>query len=532
MKYVFVTGGVASSLGKGITAASLGRLLKARGLRVSLQKMDPYYNIDQGRLSPLQRGEVYITDDGAPTDHDLGHYERFTDVTLTGDASVSTGNIYKSIMEQELLGEYRGSTIQMVPHVTNEIKRRIIKNAEAATADAAIIEIGGTVGDMECAPFLEAIRQMRWDQPDGACCFLHVTYLPTVGSEHEIKTKPTQHSVKMLRSIGIQPDIVVCRTDVPITDEARGKIALFCNVTADRVIENIDEQILYEVPLRLEAEGLGAKVLDVLEMEPRKADLTVWREMIDRALNPSRTLRVGLVGKYVSLHDAYISVAEALMHAGTAHRVKIEINWISASRIEEEGADACLRGLGAVIVPGGHGKRGAEGLIQTAAWAYENRVPYLAIGYGMQMTVAAAARSLLGLPEANTTEANPLTPDPVARVPKDRLDKTGTERSRTGGQPLMITGGSRLSLCYGDRREVRERHGNRLELNPAYVQLLSEMGVRFPAVEKREGYIEAIERPDHPFYVGVLYHPEFISRPDNPHPLIECFILAGLGQAG
>ncbi|MDR1569599.1 MAG: CTP synthase [Oscillospiraceae bacterium] len=531
MKYVFVTGGVASSLGKGITAASLGRLLKARGYRVSLQKMDPYYNIDQGLLSPLQRGEVYITDDGVPTDHDIGHYERFTDAQLSGEASVSTGKIHLSIMEQERRGAYRGCTIQMVPHITDEIKRRITRTAADADADIAIIEIGGTVGDMEGAPFLEAIRQMRWDQPEGDCCFLHVTYLPTVGAEREIKTKPTQHSVKMLRGVGIQPDIVICRTEVPIPADARNKIALFCNVTPERVIENIDAPLLYEIPLRLEAEGLGEKVLSILRLGPREADLSVWNAMVERARHPERSLRVGLVGKYVEMHDAYLSVAEALSHAGIARGVRVEIVWIAASRVESCGADACLNNVDAIIAPGGHGRSGAEGIIQTAQWAYLHKAPYLAIGYGMQMTVAAAARSLLNLPEANTTEANPSTPDPVARVPKDRADKVGAERVRMGGQTCLITSGSLLSSCYDGLRETRERHGNRLEINPAYVQPLTEKGVRFPATEKREGYVEAIERSEHPFYIGVLYHPEFLSRPDRPHPLIDAFIQAAMKRA-
>ncbi|MDR2656594.1 MAG: CTP synthase [Oscillospiraceae bacterium] len=537
MKYVFVTGGVVSSLGKGITAAALGRLLKARGYRVSLQKMDPYYNIDPGMLSPLMRGEAFITDDGTPSDHDLGHYERFLDTQLRGDASVSTGKIHLAIMELERRGAFRGGTIQMVPHVTDEIKRRIVKAAQNAESDIAIVEIGGTVGDMEGAPFLEAIRQMKWDHPEGDCCFVHVTLLPTVGAEKEIKTKPTQHSVKTLRSIGIQPDFVVCRTDVPISDEARGKIALFCNVPSEHVIANPDSQVLYETPLLLEKEGFANKALAYLRLPASEPKLDPWRAMVNRAKSAANTVRVGLVGKYVEIHDAYISAVEALRHAGFALGVAVDVRWISAKDIEEDstGADFALQGLDAILAPSGHGKSGAEGIIQTAMWAHLHKTPYLAIGYGMQLTVVAAARSLLGRPHANSTEVKSDTPDPIVRVPKDRLERVGdwqlgSDRARLGGQDLMLSGDSALTECYGGAREIRERHDNRYEINPAYVQPLIEKGVKFPAMEKREGYIEAIERPDHPFYIGVIYHPEFLSRPDRPHPLFEAFIKAALAS--
>ncbi|MDR0396684.1 MAG: CTP synthase [Oscillospiraceae bacterium] len=538
MKYVFVTGGVVSSLGKGIAAASLGRLLKARGYRVSLQKMDPYYNIDPGMLSPLMRGEAFITDDGAPADHDLGHYERFLDTQLRGDANVSTGKIHLAIMEMERRGAYRGGTIQMVPHVTDEIKRRIVKAALNAESDVAIVEIGGTVGDMEGAPFLEAIRQMKWDHPEGDCCFVHVTLLPTVGSEQEIKTKPTQHSVKTLRSIGIQPDFVVCRTDVAISDEARGKIALFCNVPAERVIADPDAPILYEAPLMMEAEGFAEKTLAYLRLPAREPNLDAWRAMVERARAASRTVRVGLVGKYVEIHDAYVSAVEALRHAGYARGVAIDVRWIPANSIEQEsaGPDSVLRGLDAILAPSGHGRSGAEGIIQTAIWAHLHKVPYLAIGYGMQLTVVAAVRTLMGRPQANSTQVYPETPDPVARIPKDRMERQndwicGSDRARLGGQDLLLSGDCALTACYGGAREIRERHDNRYEINPAYVQPLAEKGVRFPAMEKREGYIEAIERPDHPFYIGVLYHPEFLSRPDRPHPLFDAFIAAAMAGA-
>jgi len=530
VKYVFITGGVASSLGKGIAAASLGRLLGARGWRVSMQKMDPYYNIDQGLLSPLQRGEIYITDDGTPTDRDIGHFERFTGETLQGAASVTTGLIHRAIMEQEQQGAYRGATIQMVPHVTDEIKRRIICTAANSGADIAIIEIGGTVGDMEGAPFLEAIRQMKWEQNENDCCFIHVTYLPTVGSELDIKTKPTQHSVKTLRSLGIQPNLLVCRCDTALTSDAREKIALFCNVTADCVIEYLHHPIQYETPLAFEREGMGEKVLYALAMPKRDADLKGWIEMVVRAKNPEKTIRIGLVGKYLQMRDAYRSVVEALRHAGTARRAEAELSWIPAQIIESEGVDKHLAGLDAIIAPGGHGRNGAEGIIQAADYAYMRRIPFLAIGYGMQLSLVAAARSLLGLPDAHSAEINPMTSDPIVRVPKDRADKTGSERSRMGGQGVLLSSDSLLARCYEGKKEIRERHGNRFEINHAYVQPLSEKGIRFPAIDKAEGYIEAFERPDHPFYIGVLYHPEYISRPDAPHPLFDCFIDAACKQ--
>lgn len=528
MKYIFITGGVASSLGKGITAASLGRLIKSRGYTVSLMKLDPYYNIDQGLLSPLQRGEVYITNDGFACDHDLGHYERFTDVTLTGSASVSAGQIYKTIMENETRGMYRGETIQMVPHFTNEIKRRV---AQAnASAEVAIIEIGGTVGDMESAAFLEAARQMKWELPEGDCLFVHVTFLPTVGQDKEIKTKPTQHSVKALRSLGLQPDIVVCRTNVPVNAESREKIALFCNVLPENVIENIDKEVLYEIPLALESEGLCEKALNLLQLDARTANLATWQAMTAKAKAWIKTIRVGLVGKYIEVRDAYLSVVEALAHAGIATGVRVEIDWIPSFRIERDGADATLARLDAIIAPSGHGKRGAEGIILAAQFAYTHKIPFLSIGYGMQLTVAAAARSLLGLPEANSQEANPATPDPVSRVPKDREGKTGRERLRSGAQICYLTGSSRLSSIYNGAREIVERHGNRFEINMAYVPPLAEKGVKFPAIEKSEGYIEAVERPDHPFYIGVMYHPEFLSRPDKPHPLFTAFVESAVGH--
>lgn len=532
MKYVFVTGGVVSSLGKGITAASIGKLLKARGYRVSIQKMDPYYNVDPGLLSPLQHGEAFITDDGIAADLDLGHYERFTDVALSGKASVTTGKIHKSIMERELRGEYKGGTVQVVPHVTNEIKRQIRAAAEDADAEVAIIEIGGTVGDMEGAPYLEAIRQMGWDEGHSNCCFVHVTLLPFISASGELKTKPTQHSVKELRSIGIQPNIIVCRTTTGMTEDVKDKIALFCNVKRGNVVVNPDLRVLYEVPLVFEKQGLADIVLRELGLAPRCADLSVWEALVARWKQPSRRATVGLVGKYVALQDAYLSVSEALTHAAIAHTAAIDIRWIQSDGITDENADRYLSGLDAIIAPGGYGDRGAEGIIAAARYARTHGVPYLAIGYGMQLTVVECVRSLLCRPNANSTEVNPDTPDPVVRVPKDRTGVNDSRgNSRMGAQTLILDTESRLSVCYRNGGEISERHGNRYEINTAYLGPLMEKGVRFPASEKSEGYVEAIELPDHPFFIGVIYHPEFKSRPDRAHPLFDSFVAVALDAA-
>ncbi len=532
MKYVFVTGGVVSSLGKGITAASLGRLMKARGYRVSMQKMDPYYNVDPGLLSPLQHGEAFITDDGIAADLDLGHYERFTDITLQGRASVTTGKIHKAMMQREMAGEYKGGTVQVVPHVTNEIKQQIRAAAQAADAEIAIIEIGGTVGDMEGAPFLEAIRQMRWDEGPHDCCFIHVTLLPFISVAKELKTKPTQHSVKELRSIGIQPDVIVCRSQADVSDEAKDKIALFCNVKEGNVVHNPDVETLYEVPLVLEQQHLADIVLHTLRLPTKEADLSGWQALVERSKHPTRRAKIGLVGKYVGLHDAYLSVIEALTHAAIAHTAAIDIEWILSDDLTEDNIADALCGLDAIIVPGGYGDRGAEGIITAAGYARKQKIPFLAIGYGMQLAVVEAVRSLLGRTAANSTEVDPDTTDPVVRVPKDRVGQNDSRgNSRMGAQTLILDSGSRLAACYANGTEIQERHGNRYEINGAYTNPLIEKGVSFPASEKTEGYIEAIEIPDHPFYIGVIYHPEFKSRPDRAHPLFTAFVDMALRRA-
>lgn len=517
-KYVFVTGGVVSSLGKGITAASLGRLLKARGYKVSMQKLDPYYNVDPGLLSPLQHGEAFITDDGIAADLDLGHYERFIDENLRGEASVTTGKVHKSIMEAELRGEFKGGTVQVIPHVTNEIKARIKAAAENSGADIAIIEIGGTVGDMESSPYLEAIRQFRWDVGYDDCCFIHVTLLPYISVAGELKTKPTQHSVKNLRSIGIQPDVIVCRTEIPISQEAKEKIGLFCNVKPGNVVQNTDVNVLYGVPLMLEEEGLAQIVLDQLHLPKTPANLDDWKDLVERFTHPEGHVKVALVGKYVELHDAYLSVAEALTHAGIANKVAIDIGWIAADDIRNDNVADMLKAFDAIIIPGGYGDRGAEGIIQALKYARENHVPLLAIGYGMQLAVVEAVRNLLALEGANSTEVNPHCSEKVVRIPADRVcvnDSRGA--SRMGAYEVALLDGMVKSAYEADT--ISERHGNRYEIDEKYIAPLNEKGFFLTGYCVDGNYPEVFEVSDHPFYAAVIFHPEFRSRPNKAHPL-------------
>lgn len=528
-KYVFVTGGVVSSLGKGITAASLGRLLKARGFKISMQKCDPYYNVDPGLLSPLQHGEAFITDDGVAADLDLGHYERFVDVNLRGEASITTGKVHKRIMERELAGEYHGGTVQVVPHVTDEIKTRIRSAAEHSDAEIAIVEIGGTVGDMESSPYLEAIRQLKWEMGAHNTCFLHVTLLPFISAAGEMKTKPTQHSVKALRSIGIQPDVIVCRTQKPITVEAKEKIALFCNVKPGNVVQNCDAPTLYEVPLMLEDEGLADIVCRELGLTPSALNLSDWHELVERYTHPQREVRIALVGKYVALHDAYLSVAEALTHAGLANRVAVNLSWISSDDLTDDNATQLLAGYDGILLPGGYGDRGAEGIIAAARYARKSGCPCLMIGYGMQLAVVEAVRDLLGMPHAHTTEAARNADPVVVRIPQDRVTDMNDSRSnaRMGGQDVQLAEGSRLAAIYGSSN-VHERHGNRYEIVDDFAAALREKGFHFTGSSAEGGYPESFEIPEHPFYIGVIYHPEFISRPTKAHPLFEAFIRAAM----
>ncbi len=525
-KYVFVTGGVVSSLGKGITAASLGRLLEARGYKVSMQKCDPYYNVDPGLLSPLQHGEAFITDDGVAADLDLGHYERFIDVNLRGEASVTTGKVHKRIMERELRGEYHGSTVQVIPHVTDEIKSRIKLAAVNSGADIAIIEIGGVVGDMESSPFMEAIRQMKWEVGEHNTCFVHVTLLPYLNAAGEMKTKPTQHSVKTMRAIGIQPDVIVCRTEVPITTEAKDKIALFCNVKTGNVVQNADAPTLYDVPLMLEKEGFADIVCKELALPVTVPDLTEWKDMVQRYTHPEGEVSIALVGKYVELHDAYLSVAEAMTHAGIANITSVNLDWINSEDITDENAAEKLAGYDGILLPGGYGDRGAEGMIATAHYAREQKKPCLMIGFGMQLGVVEAVRHLLGMTGANSTEVKHDCDPAVVRIPDDRVTSLNDSRqaARMGGMDVRLLPGKIHDIYGAD--VIHERHGNRYEVEKGFVSMLENKGMHFTAQAVEGGYPEAFELTDHPFYVGVIYHPEFISRPNKAHPLFTAFIKA------
>ena len=530
-KFIFVTGGVVSSLGKGITAASLGRLLKARGYKISMQKLDPYYNVDPGLLSPLQHGESFITDDGIAADLDLGHYERFVDITLPEESSVTTGKIHKRLMERELRGEYRGGTVQVIPHVTNEIKYAIRKAAEKNKADVAIVEIGGTVGDMESSPYLEAIRQMRWEVGNKDCCYIHVTLLPYIAAAGEMKTKPTQHSVKELRSIGIEPDVIVCRTEKPISQEAKDKIALFCNVKTGNVVQNLDVPMLYEVPLMMEEEGLAKIVCNELGLECESVDLSDWENLVTRFANAKETVKIALVGKYVELHDAYLSVVEALSHAGIANDVAVEIGWISSLNITHENVEEQLKPYHGIIVPGGYGKRGAEGIIAVATYARKNAVPYFSIGFGMQLTVVEGVRNLLGVPGANSYEVDESTSFPVTYIPKERIVQAGTRAaSRMGGEEISLSD-SHTKQIYGNQEIIRERHGNRYEIDSIYVESLNEKGLICVGKSIEEGFPEVFELKNHPFHVSVIYHPEYLSRPNRAHPLFKSFIHAATDES-
>ncbi|MEA5016519.1 MAG: CTP synthase [Candidatus Limiplasma sp.] len=526
MKYVLITGGVVSSLGKGLTAASLGRLLRARGYRVSLQKLDLYYNVEPGFLSPLEHGEAFITEDGTAADLDLGHYERFVDINLTGKASVTTGKIHKRLIDREMRGDYHGSTIQAIPHVANEIKASIREAAQDSGAEIAIIEIGGTVGDMEAAVYLEAIRQMRWEcESPNDCCYVHVTLMPYIATAGELKTKPTQNSVKELRSIGIQPDIIVCRTEVPMTGDVKDKIALFCNVKTSNVIQNGDVESLYELPLSLEKEGLAKTVLAELGLEERTPDLTDWKDMMRRIQASTEPMRVAVIGKYIAVPDAYLSVNEALRHAGFANGVRVSIDALSAEDITPDTVQELLGGHDAIVLPGGFGGRGTDGLLCAARYAREHKIPFLGIGFGMQLAVVEAVRNLLNIPQAHTTEVNPQTPHPVVRIPEDRICQNDSRgAARIGAGEVKLSAGKARD-AYG-QDVVSERHSNRYEVDPEYVGPLMEKGFRLVGLSAESGYPEAFEVEGHPFYVVTIYHPEYLSRPNRPHPLFDALVKA------
>lgn len=531
VKYIFVTGGVVSGLGKGITAASLGRLLKARGYRVTMQKFDPYINVDPGTMSPYQHGEVFVTDDGAETDLDLGHYERFIDENLSVNSNVTTGKIYWNVITKERRGDYLGGTVQVIPHITNEIKDRIYRLGKTGETDIVITEIGGTVGDIESQPFLEAARQAAKEVGPHNAVFIHVTLLPYISGSNELKSKPTQHSVKELLSLGIQPQTIVCRSEMPIPEDVRDKISLFCNVRPEDVIQNLTAPVLYEVPLMLEHEGLAASVLHHLKLEDRKPDLAEWTAMVDRCKSVKDKVTIGLVGKYVSLHDAYLSVAESLRHAGTFNQADVEIRWVSAEDVTPETAPSLLNGCDGILVPGGFGDRGIEGKIEAVRYARENRIPFFGICLGMQMAVVEFARHVLGMQDANTSEIDPQSAHPVIDImpeQKEITDLGGT--MRLGLYPCKLQEGSRCRTLYNEAL-IYERHRHRYEFNNAFRKPFSDAGVTFAGLSPDERLVEIIELKEHPWFVGVQFHPEFKSRPNRPHPLFRDFIRAAKDSA-
>ena len=527
-KYIFVTGGVVSGLGKGITAASLGRLLKCRGLKVAAQKLDPYINVDPGTMSPYQHGEVYVTEDGSETDLDLGHYERFIDEDLNQYSNLTTGKVYWNVLNKERRGEYLGQTVQVIPHITQEIKDFIYRVGEKTGADVVITEIGGTTGDIESQPFLEAARQVSLEQRRGNALFIHVTLVPFLRGSDEHKTKPTQHSVKELQGMGISPDIIVLRCDEPLEPEIFRKIAMFCNVKPDCVIENRTLPILYEAPLMLEAEDFSLIVCRELGLWTRAPELAEWKTMVDKIKTLSRSVTIALVGKYVQLHDAYLSVAEALHHAGYACGARVEIRWIDSETVTDENASALLAGCDGIIVPGGFGDRGVEGMIATARYAREQDIPYLGICLGMQVAVIEFARHVCGLADASSGELDPASAHKVIDFLPDQSDsvsKGGT--LRLGAYPCAVAPGSRMARCYG-RDQISERHRHRYEFNNDYRELLQENGLCLCGTSP-DGYIvEAVELSELRFFIGVQFHPEFKSRPNRPHPLFEGLIDASL----
>ncbi len=526
-KHIFVTGGVVSSLGKGITAASLGLLLKARGLNVTMQKLDPYLNVDPGTMNPFQHGEVFVTDDGTECDLDLGHYERFVDINLQRESNVTTGTVYGTIITRERKGEFLGATVQVIPHITDEIKRRI-HHVEGEDVDVVISEIGGTVGDIESQPFLEAIRQMRKDIGHENVCYVHVTLVPWLETSQELKTKPTQHSVKELKSIGIQPDAIVCRCDRMITDDVRDKIALFCDTDREAVVSAINADTIYEVPLMLAGEGLDDYIVKHLGLAGPAPDLSEWRELVDKIKSLEREIKIGIVGKYVDLPDAYISIVESLNHAGIKHGVKVKPVWIASDSLEDEDCIEVLDGMDGILVPGGFGVRGIEGKIKATKHAREKGIPFLGLCLGIQCAVIEFARDVVGMKEANSSEFDPSTPFPVIDLmdhQKDIDEMGGT--MRLGLYPCKLAEGTRAAQAYGEP-VIYERHRHRYEVNNHLRGKLEEAGLVFSGMSPDDRLVEVIEIPDHPWFVACQFHPEFKSRPLRPHPLFREFVAAAV----
>ena len=526
VKYIFVTGGVVSGLGKGITAASLGRLLKQRGLRVKVQKLDPYLNVDPGTMSPYQHGEVFVTDDGAETDLDLGHYERFIDENLTVHSSVSSGKVYWNVLNRERTGDYLGATVQIIPHITNEIKRNIY-SLDTPDTDVAIVEIGGTVGDIESQPFLESIRQIAAERGRHNVMFLHVPLIVSIPGTGELKSKPTQHSAKELLSLGIQPDVIICRSDAPVPRDILEKISLFCNIPVENAIPNLTAPVLYEVPLMLEREGLADVVVRRLGLICHMPDLTEWATMVHRAKHPQGSVEIALVGKYVALHDAYLSVAEALTHGGIENDVKVNIRWVDSETVTDGNAAELLDGADGVLVPGGFGSRGIEGKIAAVRWARESRVPFLGICLGMQMAVVEYARHVCGWADAHSSELDPATTHPVIDLMPDQRGVTAKGGTmRLGAYPCkVVSRGSRTYQAYG-AEEISERHRHRYEFNNEYRDALTQAGLELAGLSPDGRLVEIVELPGHPWFVGVQFHPELKSRPNKAHPLFRAFIAA------
>jgi len=528
-KYIFVTGGVVSSLGKGIAAASLGRLLVERGLTVTMQKFDPYINVDPGTMSPFQHGEVYVTDDGAETDLDLGHYERYIDRSLSSQNNITTGRIYSTVIAKERRGEYLGSTVQVVPHITDEIKNAIRRTAPGH--DVVITEIGGTVGDIESLPFLEAIRQFRQEVGRDNALFMHLTLVPYIAAAGELKTKPTQHSVRDLMQIGIQPDILICRAERPIHPDIRRKIALFCNVDFECVIESPDVKSIYEIPLRFFEQGFDRVVCERLRLETKEPDLTAWRDMLEKVLRPTRRVRIAVVGKYTELADAYKSVGEALGHGGIANDAGVEIIWLSSDRFTDQAAAGeLLKGFDGLLVPGGFGVRGIDGMIEAICWARENGLPFFGICLGLQMAIIEFARNVCKLPDANSMEFSATCETPVIALmhsQRDVVDMGGT--MRLGQYSARLRPGTRVAAAC-NTLEISERHRHRFEVNNAFRDVLAEFGLRLSGQSPDGGLVEVIELPDHPWFLGCQYHPELKSRPNRAHPLFAAFVKAALAH--
>jgi CTP synthase len=528
-KFVFVTGGVLSSLGKGIAAASLGALLEARGLKVTLMKMDPYLNVDPGTMSPFQHGEVFVTDDGAETDLDLGHYERFTSVPTTQNHTITTGKIYNTVIQKERRGDYLGKTVQVIPHITDEIKGVIRKVAK--DMDVVIVEIGGTVGDIESQPFLEAIRQFKLEAGLGNAINMHLTYVPYIKAAGELKSKPTQHSVKELRALGLHPDVLLCRADVEIPRELKDKIALFCSVTPDAVFSGKDASSIYEVPQNLHNEGLDAKVAQLLNLPPTAPDLSAWEDLLRRIHNPKGTVRIAIVGKYVEFKESYKSLIESLHHAGYGLEMSVDLKWVEAEQLEGGDCDTLLKDCHGVLVPGGFGVRGTRGMIEAIRWARERKVPFFGICLGMQMASVEFARNVAGLEGADSTEFDDAPKHKVIFKLRELVDVEelgGT--MRLGAYPCKLAEGSQAEKAYGTK-DISERHRHRFEFNHEYKKALEDKGLRFTGMSPDGVFVEIVEIPEHPYFLGCQFHPEFKSRPLQPHPLFTAFVKASVAHS-